>query len=292
MSPAKPLGLRLTLHTVSARQGLRWIALGWQVFRRSPLALSSTLALFLLAAMVLSLLGTAGALLGLAALPLLSLAYMLCTHQVLQKRPVSWQVFSQPFRLTPARSRAQLALALAYVVATVAVIAAAAAIDGGRFEELQRLMAESGQSEEARKAAEEALTQALTDSSLLWATLVRMGGLLLVSIPFWYAPALVHWGGQGALQALFSSTLGLWRNRNAFVLNGLGWLGILLASSLLLGLLTSLVGGPGLLALLVMPMTLLLASVFYCGLYFMFVDSFRFVADEGSSEPAPPQQPA
>lgn len=290
MSPAKPLGLRLTLHTVPAKQGLRWIGLGWQVFRRAPLALSSILALFLVAAMVVSLLGMLGAVLGLAALPLLSLAYMLSTHQALQKRPVNWQVFAQPFRLTPQRTRAQLGLALVYVVATVGVITAAATIDGGRFEELQRLMAESGQNEEARKAAEEAFGAALGDSSLFWGALVRLGGLLLISIPFWHAPALVHWGGQGALQALFSSTLGLWRNRSAFVVNGLAWFGILLAASLVLALLAGLLGGPALLALLVMPTTLFMATVFYCGLYFMFVDSFRFVADEGSPEPAPPAQ--
>ena len=288
MSPAKPLGLRLTLHTVPARQGLRWIGLGWKVVRRPPLALSSVLALFLVAAMVLSLLGMLGAVLGLAALPLLSLAYMLSTHQALQQRPVSWQVFAQPFRLTPQRSRAQLGLALLYVLATVGVIALAAAIDGGRFEELQRLMAESGQSDEARKAAEEAFGAALGDSSLFWGALVRLGGLLLISIPFWYAPALVHWGGQSALQALFSSTLGLWRNRSAFVLNGLAWFGILMGVSMLLALLAGLLGGPALLALLVMPATLFVATVFYCGLYFMFVDSFRFVADESSGEPSPP----
>lgn len=287
MSPAK-LGLRLTLHSVPAKQGLRWIGLGWQVFRRAPLALSSILALFLVTASVLSLLGLVGALLSLAALPLLSLAYMLCTHQALQQRPVSWQVFAQPFRLTPQRSRAQLALALSYVLATVAVISAATAIDGGRFDELQRLMAESGQSEAARKAAEEALNAALGDSSLFWGVLVRLGGLLLVSIPFLHAPALVHWGGQSSLQALFSSTLGLWRNRSAFALNGLAWLGILLAASLLLALLATLLGAQALLALLVMPATLFIATVFNCGLYFMFVDSFRFVADEGGGEPAPP----
>jgi hypothetical protein len=36
-------------------------------------------------------------------------------------------------------------------------------------------------------------------------------------VPFWHAPGLVHWGSQGVGQALFSSTLAVWRCRGAFV---------------------------------------------------------------------------
>lgn len=286
----KPMGLKLTLHNVPPKQGLRWIVLGWQVFRRAPLALSSILALFLIAATLLSLVGLLGVFLGLAALPLLSLAYMLCTHQLLQNRAPNWQVFVQPFKLTKARSHAQLRLGILYVIGTVGLMLLANAIDGGRFEALQQALAQANQSEAAQKAAEAALNAALGDASLFWSSLVRLGGMLLLSVPFWYAPALVHWGGQGALQALFSSSLGLWRNRAAFVLNGMAWLGLLLAASLALAVLGILLGGAQLLALLVMPMTLFMASVFYASLYFMFVDSFRFVAAEGG-DPSPTATP-
>jgi hypothetical protein len=278
--------LKLTLHQAPAAQGLRWIQLGWQVFRQAPLALSSLLALFLLAAALIQMLGLVGALLGLAALPLVSLAFMLSTHQLLQKKMPGWQVLAQPFRLTRERSHAQLRIGLLYVIATVAVMSLGNWIDAGRFEALQETLAQTGQDGASQKAAEEALAAALADPNFFWAALVRLGGVLLISIPFWHAPALVHWGGQGALQALFSSTLGVWRNKAAFGLNGLGWLGLLLASSLALAVVAGALGSPGLLPMLVMPLTLFLGTVFYCGLYFMFVDSFRFVAAE--AEPAPP----
>ena len=47
-----------------------------------------------------------------------------------------------------------------------------------------------------------------------------------LSIPFWHAPALVYWGGQGWAKSLFFSTVALWRNKGAFALYGLGWLAL------------------------------------------------------------------
>ena len=64
----------------------------------------------------------------------------------------------------------------------------------------------------------------------------------LLAVPFWHAPALVHWGGQGVAQALFSSTLALWRNKAAFVVNMLLWAGLLMAVTSLVTLVFSLVG--------------------------------------------------
>ena len=58
-------------------------------------------------------------------------------------------------------------------------------------------------------------------------------------MPFWHAPALVHWGDQGPAQALFSSTLAVWRSRGAFAVYLLSWLGIIVA----FGVTTALLAG-------------------------------------------------
>lgn len=288
----KPAGLKLTLHSVPAAQGLRWITLGWQVFRRAPLSQTGLLASFLVLATILSLLGPVGTLLSLSVLPLVSLIFMLSTHQLLQSKRPGLQLLAQPFRLTRSRSQAQLLLGIMYVLATVAVMALGDWMDGGRFEALQRQLALAGQGEAAQRAAEAAMSAAMGDSQMLLAMLVRFTGVLLISVPFWHAPALVHWGGQGAPQALFSSTLGIWHNKGAFTLNGIGWLGLMFGCSMTLAILSGLLGLGQMVSLLVMPLTLVLATVFYAGLYFMFVDSFRFVAAPGveaqSAEPAPP----
>lgn len=289
----KPNGLRLVLHSVPAAHGWRWIALGWQVFRRAPLPLSALFAGYLLLASLLSLLGLPGALLSLMAVPLVGLAFMLSTHRVLQNKPFSWQALLQPLRLTRSRAQAQLKLGLLYAVALVTVLTLGDQVDGGQLDALHRALAEAGADEAGRQAAEKAIAHALSQGEF-WAGLaLRAGGVLLLSIPFWHAPALVHWGGQGALQALFSSTLGLWRNRAAFFINGLGWIAWLFGLSSALSLVLSVLGLGGMVPLLAMPLGLMLATVFNTSLYFMFVDSFRFVAaDEGaapaSGEPAPP----
>ena len=118
---------------------------------------------------------------------------------------------------------------------------------------------------------------ALSDPELLQGNLLRLGAALLLSLPFWHAPALVHWGGHGPLKALFGSCVGLWHNRAAYAVHGLVWLGLMLAAGSLLSLLLALL--PALAVMLVTPLSLLAATVFYAGLYFSFMDSFRFNAE-------------
>ena len=78
---------------------------------------------------------------------------------------------------------------------------------------------------------------------------------------------------------MFSSCLGVWTNRGAFTLNALAWAGLLLGASLLLSLVTALLQTPSLATALMFPLVLFCSTVFYCGLYFTFVDCFRFAAE-------------
>lgn len=272
--------MRLLLHKVPARHGLHWISQGWQVFRRAPLMLSALLATYLIAWLLMGLLGSVGAVLMLGSLPLLSLVYMVATHGVLQQRAVGFSVWAQPFKLTRQRLHAQLQLGLLYVIATVTLMLLAHQLDGGALERLQEAMSLAGRDEAAAKAAEAAMTAAAQDGDFLLGLLLRLIGAALISVPFWHAPALVHWSGHGAMKALFASCVGVWTNRGAFALNGLAWAGLLIAASLLLTLLTGLLQMPALASMFVVPMVLFLSTVFYCGLYFTFVDCFRFAAEE------------
>ena len=96
----------------------------------------------------------------------------------------------------------------------------------------------------------------------------------LLSVPFWHAPALVVWGRQGPAQAMFSSTLAVWRARGAFVLYSLGWFVALGGGGVLASLLMALLGLGGVAVLLLMPMAILFTTAFYVSLYFCFADSF------------------
>jgi hypothetical protein len=73
----------------------------------------------------------------------------------------------------------------------------------------------------------------------------------LLSVPFWHAPALVLWGGQGVWQALFSSTLSLWRAKGAYLVYGLAWTGASVLLSLAIGLIAGTLGARSAIVLMV-----------------------------------------
>jgi hypothetical protein len=262
--------MQLHLQDVPARNGRLWIRHGFKVFQRQPLALSSLFGLFLFFGFVAMLIPGVGLLLTMASLPLLSLGFMLATHLVLQKKTPNAGVFIAPLRLTPERRRNQLLLCFGYAVAVLLIGLLADWADGGSTRDLQRLIAEN--------ADNDAIANAATDPRLFWGVAVRLGLVTLLSVPFWHAPALVHWGGQGVAQALFSSTLALWRNKAAFALNALLWAGLLMAATGVVSLVFGLLGLTQFAPLMLMAVGLLLSTVFYASLYFTFVDCFMFGA--------------
>ncbi len=162
-----------------------------------------------------------------------------------------------------------LRLCLLYAAATAVVMLAAQAIDGGSFERLQILLA--AERSAANKTEIDAL---LADSRLAVGMLLRVALIAAISVPFWHAPMLVWWNGQGLAQALFSSTLACWRNRGAFVVNMLAWVGISVAFGIAAGVVIALLGAPGLVAVVLPPAVLMFSVVFYVSLYLMYADCF------------------
>lgn len=265
--------MQLHLQEVPARNGRLWIRHGFKVFQRQPLALSGLFGLFLFFGFVAMLLPGVGPLLTFASLPLLSLGFMLATHLVLQKKMPTAAVFTAPFKLTPERRRSQLLLCVSYALAVVFISWLADWVDGGSTRELQKLIAENADNSEA-------VTNAATDPRLFWGMATRLGLLALLAVPYWHAPALVHWGGQGVAQALFSSTLALWRNKAAFALNALLWGALLMAAAGVISLVFGMLGLAGLAPVALMATGLLLSTAFYASLYFSFVDCFMFGAPQ------------
>jgi hypothetical protein len=116
--------------------------------------------------------------------------------------------------------------------------------------------------------------------------LVRFSLIALLSVPFWHAPALVHWGGQAAAQALFSSTLALWRNKGAFVVYSLTWAALVVVFAVSVGLVGMVLGSREFASFLVMPGVLVISTAFYVSLLFTFNDCF------GPGSTVVPQAPA
>jgi hypothetical protein len=272
--------LRIT--DAAPRRGLAWVSRSFALFLQRPLGFSLLFLLFLVAAMILLALPYIGSLLLLATLPLLTLGFMSATRSALAGQPVHAGLLFEPFLASADRSRRNLLLRLCglYAVVTALVMLAADTVDGGTFERLQIALA--GTRDEAATKEIDAL---LADGRLQAGLALRFGASALLSVPFWHAPPLVAWFGQGVAQSLFSSTLACWRNKGAFALYLLAWTATVMLFGLAAGLLFTALGMPQLVTLAALPAGLMFSTAFYVSLYFSFADSF------GAHLPDAPEAP-
>jgi len=111
-------------------------------------------------------------------------------------------------------------LGLVYAAATWAILFVSDLIDGGALDALIEAQA-------AGDTPQDVMAARLGDPRLEMGVLLRFALLGLLSVPFWHAPALVHWDGQTAGKSLFFSTVACWRNKGAFVVYSVAWLGVL-----------------------------------------------------------------
>jgi hypothetical protein len=258
----------MKLKAVPARQGAQWLRAGFRVFFRWPLAFTALFAGFLFAAFVLMLIPVAGGVLLLMSLPLVTLGFMLATQRALQEQTPTPAVFVAPLRGDAQRRKTLIRLGVVYAITTLAIIALSDWADGGKFEALQGAMADS-------KVGREAVDEMLLDPELHFGLLMRFGLAGALSVPFWFAPALAHWDGQGVGQALFSSTLAVWRARGAFAIYLLAWTIVIVMFGALVQLVFSMLGTPQMAGVAALPGALMFTTVFYASLYFSFADCFE-----------------
>ena len=263
----------MKLRLVPARQGAAWVRQGFRIFFRQPLAYTALFFLFLFAAFVTASLPVVGVPVLLTLLPAVTLGFMIATQKTVSGGMPLPGVFLVPFRREQGRVRAQLQLGAAYAVLSILVMLLADALDGGSMEALHEAMGNG----EDRPPVDEAALQ--------WSLLLRFALALPVSLLFWHAPALIHWGGTAPMQSVFYSAVACWRNRGAFAVYFLSWAGVVALFAVALTLVMLLFGLPQLAALAAMPAALMFTTVFYASLYFTFVDCFA--QQEPAPDPAP-----
>lgn len=258
----------LSLKSVEPSRGVRWIVDAWRLFLRRPLAFSGLLAAWVLGGMVLStLLPVVGSVVMLMSPPLFSLGFMIAGQSVLLDGPVHPRQFVEPLLGDKRRRKAMLVLCVVYAAAmTLVTVVAMQMAD----ESLSRLAQQPAGSSLPR----EEIVALLTSSDMTLASLFFLVTMSALSAPFWHAPALVHWGGHSAAQALFSSLLAVWRNKWAFAVyfsmfTAAGLAGLFVLSALATALL------PVWLALALLALAWASAgAVFYLSVLFTFNDSF------------------
>lgn len=259
--------MALNLKTPAPARGALWVREAFRLFGRKPLAFSGLFAAFLFAALLSMFVPLIGGVLQMMMLPLLSLGFMIASLAALQGQPVQPGQFFEPLSGDPVRRRSLLILCALYGLSAIALLALCNAVSDGKLAELQALVA----SGEARPEEVDAMA---AERGVFVGTVVAIIGATLLSVPFWHAPALVHWGGQSVGQALFSSTLAVWRAKGAFLVYALAWAGLMAVFGIVTALLLGLLGAPQLAGVVALPGGLMFSTVFYVSLIFSFNDSF------------------
>lgn len=259
--------MTLVLKTVEPARGARWIGDAFRLYFKRPLAFTMLFVVFLSAALVVALVPLLGGLVQMMSLPLLSLGFMVASQSALTGGAVTPRAFVEPLRTDPRRRRSLLVLCLVYGLAALAILLLADAVSGNAWSRLQKLIA---QGDPAQREIDALLSEPGVGAGMLIG--LTLGSLL--SVPFWHAPALVHWGGQGVAQSLFSSTVAVWRSKGAFLVYFAAWTGASLGAGVVAALLLALLGTPQLAGVVAVPAGLAFTSAFYVSLLFAFNDSF------------------
>lgn len=258
----------MKLNIVPARTGLLWVKLGIQTFFRQPLALAGLFFMFMALMSVATMVPYIGTALALALLPAATLGLMAATQEAGTGKFPMPSILISAFRAGRQRMRAMLVLGALYAAGFLAIIGISALIDGGKF---ARLYLVGG-------AITNELVSAPDFQTAMWVASVLY---LPLSLLFWHAPALVHWHGVPPVKSLFFSFVACVRNMGAFTLFGLAWLGVFVVGGLVVLVLASLLGNPGFAGAALLPVALLMASMFFTSIYFTVRDCF-------AEEPIPP----
>ncbi|MDO9094184.1 MAG: BPSS1780 family membrane protein [Rubrivivax sp.] len=259
--------MALSLKTVNAPHGARWIADAWRLYMRRPLAFTALFAVFLFGALLVSLVPLLGSVVQMMALPLLSLGFMVASQSALLDGPVHPRQFIEPLRTDATRRRALLILCAIYGVAVVFILVLVDTVSDSAFSRLQQLLPKG-------EAAQADIDAILAEPGVATGAFLGLSLGVALSVPFWHAPALVHWGGHSVAQALFSSTVALWRCKGAFFVYAMGWVVVMVVFGVGTALLLSLLGLQQLVGLIGLPAGLMFSAVFYISLLFTFNDSF------------------
>jgi hypothetical protein len=175
--------------------------------------------------------------------------------------------FIEPLRGDPARRKSLLILCASFGLGAVAILWLCDIASGMALSRMQELM---GKGPAGQAELEALMLEPGVRSAFLLGIVLGTG----LSIPYWHAAALVHWGGQGPAQALFSSTLALWRNKGAFLTFSLAWIGLVLLFSLVAGLVLGLLGLATIASFVALSAGLVFTTLFYVAQLFTFNDSF------------------
>ncbi len=252
----------MKLQIVPAGQGVQWVKQGMRTFWRQPLALSGLFFMFMAAMSLLSMVPLLGNILALVILPGATLGLMAATKEALTGKFPMPVLLVSGFRAGKQQLQAMLLLGAIYAAGFLLVLGISALADGGKFAQLY--LVGGAMSVELLQAPDFQL-----------AVLLSMALYMPLSLLFWHAPALVHWHGVQPVKSLFFSLVACLRNFWAFTLFGLAWMGVFVGMGTAVSLVASLLGSVEVVSVMMFPLAMLMAAMFFTSLYFTFHDCFE-----------------
>lgn len=186
---------------VSARQGARWLAEGWRLFRAAPFGWLALVFAYWFIMTVVSIVPYVGVAVASVLVPGFSVGFMAAARSAERRGGVELGLLFDGFRHD---LQAQLWLGVAYLACLAAVLASSAVADGGA---LAQWMLAGERPEEAVQQSDDFFL-ALVSAALLY---------LPVMMLFWFAPLLVAWHSTAPVKALFFSLFAFLMNWRAFL---------------------------------------------------------------------------
>jgi hypothetical protein len=217
--------------------------------------------LFALLLLGLHVLPTIGTAIGLVLVPAFTSGFVRATQAVDQGRfPMPDLLVSHWIRSRITRLR-MLGLGGLYLLSIVLIMLLSVFADGGTLAQFYLL---GGTLDE----------ETLKNPGLLNAALLTLLLYVPVSMAFWHAPMLVVDEDMGPVKALFFSWMACKRNLAAFSVYGASWALFYLALSMVVSTVGLLLGGPEVVQVLVFPLTLAMATLFFTSIHYSYRDCF------------------
>ena len=270
----------MKLQIVPARTGLLWVQQGLRTFKSQPLALAALFFLAMASMSLVTAIPVIGPVIALALLPCISLTMMVAASEAAHGRKPTPALLLVSFRSGSHHLHSMLMLGGLYAAGFLLIIGVSTIVDGGTFASVYM-----GQTPMTRELAEEPEFQ-----SAMW---LSMCLYIPLSLAFWHAPALIHWHNVSPIKSLFFSLVACVRNMGAYLVFGLCWAVIFIASGMVLAVVTgilSMVIGSAAGGLLVAT-ALMLAALFFSSIVFTFRDSFSPPDEAPSAQALPSNTP-
>ncbi|MFT3804875.1 MAG: BPSS1780 family membrane protein [Burkholderiaceae bacterium] len=252
----------MQVNKLEARRGLRWVGDGFRLFKLAPLPLLVITMTYLLLLVFSSAIPLLGSIAPAVLAPMLSVGMMSAVRAADEKRPVVPSLLFSGLRERGGQAwRPLLMLGLIGSASMGIALMGSAAIN----DQLFQILSGSVKTDDVE----------IGDQSLRWAGLVFLAIYLPAQMALWYAPVFVAWDGIPIGKALFFSFAAVVRNKGAFALYLLGWLGTVVAIGLVLSLLSLLLNGASLLYFLQVPISLTILTTIYCSFWATYRDTIH-----------------